>query len=96
MILSVVPAARNSKPWSWEAASRNARNAKVKTCRSRCLFLPIGAGVNPLRRAAREVVPVVQAVQVPTAVHATDQELPNPAVSLESQKATINPKGFVT
>jgi len=41
LILSVVPAARNSRPWSWGAASRRVLTVKVRISKSKCLFSPI-------------------------------------------------------
>jgi hypothetical protein len=75
LILSAVPAARNLKPWSWEAPNLSALNAKAKTCKSRCQFLRIGALVILPNQGVRAAVQAVPAVQAPTAVHVINQEL---------------------
>jgi len=69
LILSVAPAARNLKPWSWAAVNRDARTVKVKTWKNRCLFLHIGVVV-PLHPEVREAVQDVQAAPVQTAAAA--------------------------
>jgi hypothetical protein len=66
LILSVAPAARNLKPWSWAAVNRVVRIAKVKILRNRCLFLHIGAVVPP-HLEVLEAVQDVQAAPVQTA-----------------------------
>jgi len=73
LILSADPAARNSKPLLWEAASPGALIAKAKTCRSRCLFLPIGAAAIPLHPEIRAAARAVPAVPAQTAAHVTSQ-----------------------
>jgi hypothetical protein len=90
LILSVVLAARNSKHLSWGAASRNARSAKAEICKSRCLFLRIGAVAILPHQGVRTAVQVVPAVPVPAAVHVIKQALSASrflTVSLKKQRA---------
>jgi hypothetical protein len=69
LILSVAPAARNLKSWSWAAVNRVVRIAKVKILKSRCPFLHTEV-VIPLHPEVREAVQDVQAAPVQTAAAA--------------------------
>jgi hypothetical protein len=68
LILSVVPAARNLKHLSWEAANRGAQIAKVRILKNRCRFSRIEAVMGLPHQEAQAVVRVAQVVRVPTAV----------------------------
>jgi hypothetical protein len=70
LILSVVPAARNLRPWSWEAVNPNAQIAKARILKSRCLFSRIEVGAVPPHPEVRAAVRVVPVAPAPTAVHA--------------------------
>ena len=74
MILSAVPAVMNLKPLSWEAAGPGALNAKVKSCKNRCLFSRTGAVVNPPHQEVQAAVLVVPAVPAPIAVLAVNHK----------------------
>jgi hypothetical protein len=76
LILSADLAARNSKHSSWEATSRNALIAKAEICKSRCLFLRIGAVVILPHQGGQAAVRDVPAAPAPAAVHVINQALP--------------------
>ena len=71
LILSVVPAVRNSKHWSWEAANRVVLTVKVRIFKSRCLFSRIEVVpilLHPAVRAVGQDVPVAPARTVVPAI----------------------------
>ena len=68
LILFAVPAARNSKHWSWEAVNRVVLTVKVRTLKSRCLFLPIEVVVIPPPPAVLAVGQDVPVAPVPAVV----------------------------
>ena len=70
LILSVAPAVRNLRLWSWGAASRVVLTAKVRILQSRCLFLRIEVEAVPPHPEVRAVAQDVLAVQVPIAAPA--------------------------
>jgi len=69
LILSVVPAARNSKLWSWEAANQLVLTVKVRILKSRCLFSRIEVVEIPLHPEVLAVDRDVPVVPVQAAVH---------------------------
>jgi hypothetical protein len=69
LILSVAPAVKNLKPWSWAVVNRLVRTVKVKILKSRCLFLRSEVVV-PLHPEVRAVGQDVQTAPVPTAAAA--------------------------
>jgi hypothetical protein len=83
LILSVVPAAKNLKPWSWEAVSLSVLNARAGTLKSRCRFLRIAAAVEVPHPVIQVVAQDVQAVQAQTAVHAIETRQPADIVRKE-------------
>jgi len=74
LILSVVPAAKNLKPLSWEAANRLVRTVKAKTLSSRCQYLPTEA-------AAALLHPEVQA-----AAGADAEDVPAPVAAVVTNR----------
>jgi len=70
LILSVVHAAKNLKPWSWGAANPVVLNVKVRTLQSKCLFSRIEVVAIPLHQEVRAVVPDVPVAQAPIAAPA--------------------------
>ena len=69
LILFAVPAARNSKHWSWEAVNRVVLTVKVRILKSKCLFSHIEVVEIPLHPEVLAVDRDVPAVPVQAAVH---------------------------
>jgi hypothetical protein len=93
LTLSAVPAARNLKLLSWEAANPGVLHAKATICKSRCLFSPTGVKVNLRHPEVRAVVLAVPAVPAPTVVHVINLERPADS-QLELLTRKSNRKGF--
>ena len=76
LILSVAPAARNSKLWLWEAINRPVLTVKVRILRSKCLFLRIEVVAIPLHPEVLAVDQDVPVAPAQTAAHAIKLEKP--------------------
>ena len=70
LILFAVPAARNSKHWSWEAVNQVVLTVKVRILKSRCLFLPIEVVMIPPPPVVLAVGQDVPVAPVPAVVPA--------------------------